>query len=414
MTVYLPKRCRTWYYDFWFHGTRYVASTKQITREDAEDVETSEKRRLRRKAAGLPALESLPLPDTPRFSDWAAVAFDYAIHRKKLKRPEQFAINLKMVLGFWGARPTKGQPIDGPAPYYDLRLIDPIRSPELIEQFEQWMDERGLSGPRKNHYRSAMSQMYRVALKPQYRKRAGVKENPFAHVERDRVPKRLTTLTIDQFRAVVQAAPWHTRVALAIGALAPKLRLRNVLQLRWDAHLPRDRSRLTVPEHKTDRETGLPLIVPVSPELKAVLDAAWKGRRGPFVVHYRGQPVRDIKTGLKHAVEAAGLTFSRSGITYHSLRHTMATEFARMGLPESLRSRLMGHSDLATTQIYTHMVAADEVLPLEELGKRMAVADLIGVSGKVSGLPSEKSKKSKDSAKSRKRSRGESRRASGE
>lgn len=377
MTVYLPKRCRTWYYDFWFQGTRYRDSTGQITREDAEDVELQKKRALRREQAGLPILSEQLQSETPRFSVWAGVTLAYAKRRKKLKRPEQFAINLRMVLGFWGGRPAKN-PIDDPAPYHDLRLIDPIRDPELIEKFEQWMDARDLSGPRKNHYRSAMSQMYRVALEPGYRKRSGVRENPFAHIRRDRVPKRLTTFTREQIRAVIEAAPWHTRIALAIGALAPKLRLINVLSLRWDQHVTKTLTAITAPDHKTDRETGLPLVVPVSAELKAVLETARAHRKGPFVVHYHGRRVGDIKTGLKHAVEAAGLTFGRRGVTYHSLRHTMATELARMGLTEALRARLMGHSDLKTTQIYTHLVAADEMVPLEQLGVRMPMADLIG------------------------------------
>lgn len=383
MTVYLPKRCRTWYYDFWFGGKRYWKSTGQITREDAEDVETRVKRALRRRAAGLPPVEST-IVETPRFSDWAAITYTYAVQRKKLKRPEQFKINLRMILAFWGERPAT-KPVDEPAPYHDLRLADPIRDPEWIEKFEQWMDARNLSGPRKNHYRSACSQLYRVALLPTHRKRSGVTMNPFKEIVRDRVPKRLSTFTRDELRAVIAAAPWHIRIALAIGALAPKLRLINVLKLTWREHISKDRTTITMPDHKTDKETGLPLIVPVSPELKSVLDAAWEHRNGSTVVHYRGKAIRDIKTGLKHAVESAGLTFGRAGLTYHSLRHTMATELARMGLPESLRARLMGHSDLKTTQIYTHMVGADEVQPLADLGARMAIADLIGVPPSASG-----------------------------
>lgn len=392
MTVYLPKNARTWRYDFWFHGKRYADSTKQITREDAEDAEISVKRGLHRRAAGLPALEARPLDHTPRFTEWAAVTLKYAKTRKHLKRPEQFAINLRMVLGFWGATPTKSEPLED-APYHDLRLEDPIRDPELIEKFEVWMDTRGISGPRKNHYRSAMSQMYRVALQPAYRKRAGVTQNPFANIVRDRVPKHLGTVTLTQFRAIVERAPWHTRVALAIGALAPKLRLNNVLSLRWDTHITADYSTIEHPDHKTDQETGLPLIVPISPPLKAILEEARRYRRGPFVVHYHGRAVKDIKTGLKHAVAAAAAALKdktlkwgkHQGITYHSLRHTMGTELARMGLPESLRSRLMGHSNLATTQIYTHMVAADELAPLTELAARMPIGDLIGAPSRLLG-----------------------------
>lgn len=398
MTVYKPKDRDAWRYDFYWKGKRYVGSTEQLTERDAREWELDYKRRLRRRAAGL---EAASVEDTPRFSAWAKVTLEHAKKRKKLKRPEQFATNLRMVLGFWGARPTKRDPIAGVAPYHDLRLGDPIKDPELIEQFEQWMDVRGVSGARKNHYRSACSVMYRVALLPQFRRRSGVRENPFAHIERDRVRRRIRTMTSAQLRAIITAAPWHVRLALAIGALAPKLRLRNVLGLRWDQHLDADLSLITEPEHKTDRETGLPLIIHVSSELRAVLTAAKKFRSGPNVVHYYGRQIADIKTALKHAVEVAAhdtkdatLVWGRSGgVTYHSLRHTMATEFARMGLPEALRARLLGHSDLKTTQIYTHLVPLDEVAPLEALGGRMPVADLIDPQVRTAAGPRTRNRK---------------------
>ena len=65
----------------------------------------------------------------------------------------------------------------------------------------------------------------------------------------------------------------------------------------------------------------------------------------------------------------------------------MATELARMGVPEALRTRVMGWRDPQTAKIYTHMVPTDEELPLEELGRRMPVADIIGAPKKPWGRP---------------------------
>ena len=382
MTVFLPRDCVSWRYDFWWKNQRYSGSTDLTTRAEAEAFEDELRKKLRRRAAGL---EASGPEDTPRFTEWAKVTLDYGTKRKKLKRPEQFAINLRMILGFWGARPTKTPAVEN-APYLDLRLGDPIADPELLEKFEEWMDARGISGSRKNHYRSACSSMYQVALLPQYRKRSQVRENPFQHTLRDRVPKRIRTYTAQQLRGVIIEAAWHIRVALAIGALAPKLRLRNVLDLQWDQHVAADLSQIVDPDHKTDRETGLPLVVQVSSELRKVLEIARAHRRGKYVVHYRGKHVQDIKTGLKRAVGAAAerlkdpkLVWGRAeGVTYHSLRHTMATELARMGVSEVLRTRVMGWSDPATARIYTHMLPSDESAPLEQLGARNPLADVIG------------------------------------
>lgn len=389
MTVWKPNDCVSYRYDFQWRGDRYTGSTDLTTREDAVAFEAELRRKLRRRRAGL---EPAGPEDTPGFSEWAKVTFEYAKTRKKLKRPEQFATNLHMILGFWGGRPTKRAPVDGGV-YKDLRLGDPIHSPELLEDFEQWMDARGLSGARKNHYRSACSMMYRVALLPANRKRSQVASNPFEHIPRDKVRKRITTFdSPTALRRVVALAAWHIRIALAIGALAPKLRLRNVLALRWDQHVAKDLSVLTDPDHKTDRATDLPLVTHVSAELRKVLEIALRHRHGPYVVHWHGKHVDDIKTGLKRAVKGAGLTWGRAaGVTYHTLRHTMATELVRMGTPDRIGDRVMGWLDPTTGLTYRHLVPHDEVAPLEAIGAKFPFADLVHPPvGKTVGLRSDR------------------------
>lgn len=381
MTVYLPKHYRSWRYDFWLFGERHQGSSGLLTKAEAQEFELELKNKIRRRRAGL---EAASASDTPLFSTWAAVTYCHHKNRKKLKRPEQLKTNLRMAMSFWGERPAKNPLPD--APYKNLRLGDPIASPELIEEFEQWMERRGMSGSRKNHYRSACSIMYKLALQPAFRAKSQVRENPFEHIQRDRVPKRIRTYTVAQLRAVIERAPWHVRIAVAIGALAPKLRLRNVLDLRWSEHIKPDLSEISDPDHKTDQETGLPLIVRVSSELRRVLENARQHRHGAYVVHYHGRHVSDIKTALRAAVRKAATDLrdkslvwgKANGVTYHSLRHTMATELARMGVPEALRTRVMGWRDPQTAKIYTHMVPTDEEAPLEALGRRMPLADVIG------------------------------------
>ena len=51
---------------------------------------------------------------------------------------------------------------------------------------------------------------------------------------------------------------------MAIGALAPKLRLGNILELRWERHLDADLRFITVHDHKTPHATQKPLVAPVS------------------------------------------------------------------------------------------------------------------------------------------------------
>ena len=376
MTVYRTKDGRH-RYDFEYGGERYTGSGK--TKREAEQLETKRKARVRALALGLEA----PGPeDTPCFTDYAAVALKHAIQRKKLTRPEQFRGNLRIALAFWGSRPTKEPPVEGGV-YKDLRLGDPIARPELIEEFEDWMEDRGLSGSRKNQLRSACSQMYRVALRPGNRKKSGVRENPFEHVDRDVVPKRLKMFTPDQLRAIVQHAAPHIQLALAIGAAIPKFRLRNILDLDFQRDFFDDLRFVMVNRHKTERATGMPLVAPVPAQLRALL-LAIRRRSRRQVITFKGRPVKDIKTGLKNAMRKAGVKYGKHDLTYHSLRHTMNTAFARKNLPPRLRMRLGGHTSEAANAVYEHLGAVDEIGPLEELAIEFPIADMVAAPTRIS------------------------------
>lgn len=120
---------------------------------------------------------------------------------------------------------------------HDLHLGDPIVDPDWIVQFETWMERRGRAGQTRNQYRSALCQMFKLAMAPAWRKKTGVTVNPFLGIQRDRGVSRQTVMTVDDVRALIAAASYHVRLAVAIGALAPKLRLANILALRWREHV---------------------------------------------------------------------------------------------------------------------------------------------------------------------------------
>ncbi|HXG73168.1 MAG TPA: hypothetical protein VNJ04_21460, partial [Gemmatimonadaceae bacterium] len=250
MTVWKEKDRSAWRYKFWYQSVPYAGTTGQLTRDDAEEWEENEKRRIRRSAGGLEVLAE----HTPRFSDWAARYKQYVVERGKVRRVNVVDDLLRVVLRFWGATPTGRNPknpvVEG-EPYHDLRLADPIRDPDWIEKFDAWIRARGVGKQTRLHYMSMMSRMYRTAMLPAFAKKTGITSNPFLTVERDRPAGRTVTVTPAQLRAWLGGAPRHTQLAMAIAALAPKLRLQNVLSLRWDQSIDPDLQFITVHDHKT-------------------------------------------------------------------------------------------------------------------------------------------------------------------
>jgi integrase len=380
MTVSRHKHGRTWEYDFWWKGVRYRGSTGQLTKRDAELWESAYKLRLRQELGGIAPADA---SRTPRFSDWAEIYFDHMSAR--VGRPEVIADHLRVVLRFWGGRPSSAskrvRAIEG-EPYHDLRLADPIVDPLWLERFDAWMARRGVGPQTRNHYRSTMSGMYRLALTPAYRRRIGITQNPFLGIPREHTVERTVTLTHEQLRALLADASYHVRLAVAIGALAPKLRLENILSLRWSKHVDAEVRWITRAEHKTARITRRPLVVPIGDQLREILlDARARGHsRTDFVVTYRGRPIRSIRDGLRLAAARAGLTYGRgldNGLTFHTLRHTAATLLAELGLQESVRKEVMGHRDITTTQRYTHIRPLPQRQAIEALSQALPIADLV-------------------------------------
>lgn len=352
----LKLRGRIWHYEFEFNKKTYRKSTKQKNRDDAAAVEEAAQRRVRRRAAGLD--EPLSLDETPSFTAWAEHC--RRAKAKKLRRLDVWERTIRVVLAFWGKRPIRREPVAGGV-YKDLRLADPISNPDLITEFEDWMTARGISGSTQNSYWSALSGLYRIALRPRNRKATGVTMNPFLDVDRSRTKRRRVNLPPENLRAWVQCAAPHARLALVVGALASKLRLDQVLELDFDQHFDRDLTFITFDEYKgLDAHQREPQVTPVGDDLRDVLLELKRARPGSSrVITWRGKGVKSIRRSCETAAIAAGLKWGiKDGVTFHALRKAFASEAAVLGLHEALVSIALDHKDPRTTrQHYTHVEA---------------------------------------------------------
>lgn len=98
-------------------------------------------------------------------------------------------------------------------------------------------------------------------------------------------------------------------------------------------------------------------------ELRALVDERRRAGGGatPLFVNRHGARMKpqSIRTRLHRAAREAGLP---RRITPHMLRHTAATLLIETGVDIRVVQRLLGHSSIATTEIYTHV--SDEALRL--------------------------------------------------
>jgi site-specific recombinase XerD len=98
-------------------------------------------------------------------------------------------------------------------------------------------------------------------------------------------------------------------------------------------------------------------LVPLSPKLLEELRAWWLTHRHPrwLFPRQRGEGpihVSPIQKACEQAAARAGL---KPGATPHTLRHTFATELLEAGIDLLTIQKILGHTSLRTTLLYTHV-----------------------------------------------------------
>lgn len=239
--------------------------------------------------------------------------------------------------------------------------------------------ERGMSARSTARHLSSLRQFHRFLVIE------GVREDdPLAAVDGPRLGRPLPKiLSEDEVRRLIAAAaelPELERirlVAILETLYAAGLRVSELAALPLAA-LARDGRVLTV-RGKGDKER----MVPLSPPARAAIEA-WRavrqhslpeGRTSPFMFPSRGAsghitPAR-IAQLLKALAPRAGLNPRR--LSPHVLRHAFASHLVDRGADLRSVQQMLGHADIATTQIYTH-VAGDRLQRLVQESHPLAKA----------------------------------------
>jgi integrase/recombinase XerD len=159
-------------------------------------------------------------------------------------------------------------------------------------------------------------------------------------------------------RALLLAAPTpRDRLIIQLG-LNTGLRVSEIVKLRVE-DVDLVGGELLVRAGKGDKDRMVPLPSHLLRELEA-----WVGMRmdGPVFQRNgaRGRPTtnpylstRTVELMILAAADRAGI---QKHITPHKMRHTYATELLRRGADIREIQELLGHANLSTTEIYTHVV----------------------------------------------------------
>lgn len=170
-------------------------------------------------------------------------------------------------------------------------------------------------------------------------------------------PPRSRFLSREELARLLAAAQDYPHVALFVRlAIATGARREALLALTWSTHI--DFTALAGqgavwPGFKAHGK-GRARPIPMTPDLRAALEAAAGARTGDAVIEWAGAPVKSIRRALAAAYARAGI--EDVAAPAHVLRHTAGAYMAMAGVPLLEIARRLGHSSTAVTERhYAHM-----------------------------------------------------------
>ncbi|MYF89178.1 MAG: site-specific tyrosine recombinase XerD [Boseongicola sp. SB0676_bin_33] len=238
-----------------------------------------------------------------------------------------------------------------------------------IEDYLIGLDASGLARSTRVRRLSAIRQFYRFAFESGWRR-----DNPAIRVKGPAQERRLPgTLSEDEVERLLEAARETGRLndrlrntCLMEVLYATGSRVSELVSLPVTA--ARGNPKLLLLRGKGGKERILPLSEPARLALSAWLerrdaleDVARRDRGVPpsrYLFPSRGKSGHLTRHRfyqlIKELASAAGI--SPSKVTPHTLRHAFATHLLARGADLRAIQTLLGHADIATTEIYTHVL----------------------------------------------------------
>jgi integrase len=300
--------------------------------------------RFRQQPREAPPPEGAPVPSEVTFRQFAE---DWKAKRgAELVRPKDNDYRLEKINAFVVPGAEAGAFGDKPLSSITTDDIDAFRAARKAE---------GLSAVTVNHDLKLLRKMLNWGIRRGYLQRTPFKVGTESAIALEReIPRDWRFENEADEQKLLDAANPHLRAVL-IALLDTAARLGEILSLQWkDVNL--DRRELVIRAEKSKTRTGR--IVPISGRLLATLEMRKLDPAGqPFPSDAYafgdaiGRRAKSVRTAWENACEKAGL----SGLQLRDLRHEAGSRFEEAGVPVTLVSKILGHTNLTTTSRYLNI-----------------------------------------------------------
>lgn len=231
---------------------------------------------------------------------------------------------------------------------------------------------------RANRVAALLSKMFSLAVRPW----GWRSDNPAQGVPRNPENRRerfLSPAEIGKLVEALKAYPGRHAADCILFALLTGCRVGEALSATW-AEVDLESGAWTKPAANTKQAKlhRVPLSGPARQLLQKMKPADAKPDDHLFPGRRPGAPLRQLRSCWSAVTEAAGI----SGARVHDLRHTFASMLASSGSSLPVIGAMLGHTQAATTQRYSHLLddplreAADRVGAIVEGGAAAQVVPI--------------------------------------
>jgi len=234
--------------------------------------------------------------------------------------------------------------------HYELEKISQFK-PKVFEDFKQFRRGENAESRTINHEIITIKMMFRLAVQWGY-----IDQNPVIGVSSLRIPQKNAPrfLTEEECKKLLEASDkWLYPIFYTF--LNTGMRKSELENLEWsDVDFDRKKIKITVKDEWSPKTNERE--IPINDGLLEVLKnqrAKVKGSKYVFTDEGDGQI---YKNRLRKRLMTLTKKLGFGEVTQiHALRHTFASHLVMKGVDLATVKKLMGHSDIDTTMIYSHL-----------------------------------------------------------
>ncbi|MFA5805903.1 MAG: tyrosine-type recombinase/integrase [Melioribacteraceae bacterium] len=326
--MYLVKNNKSPFYQlvYFVNGKRTTASTKTKNEKEAIRFLGSFKK---------PNLEQKPVIEPITLSKFQDEYLDYVRITKSKHYVRSVKTSFKILLQFSG---------DVYLNRLDLRTLDKF----ITSTFQR--TQRGAS----LYYRTLKAAFSKAVLWNY------LSENPFKKIKIPKVSKAFPVfISESELKTILEKTNEEYLKDLFITAFYTGMRLGELLNMKW-SWIDLNQNQITVKcTEEFTTKSKKERIIPINLNLKTILIIRFPKVFSINNDDYVFSKCSGIKLNenfiSKQFKQAVRKSYLNEKIHFHSLRHSFASVLAQKGISLYIIKELLGHEDLATTQIYSHL-----------------------------------------------------------